>query len=59
MLGKIQKDIDEVTGDKDELRNTLLKDLDGLKGFITMMDEISKCSAQDSIRQGLQEGGNI
>jgi hypothetical protein len=59
MLGKIQKDIDEVTGDKDELRNTLLKDLDGLKGFMTMLEDISKYSAQESIRQGVQERENI
>jgi hypothetical protein len=56
MFGKIEGDIENaVTGDRDELKDALFEDLRGLKGFVTMLGEISECSAQESIRQESQQ----
>jgi hypothetical protein len=57
MFGKIEGDIENaVTGDRDELKDALFEDLRGLKGFVTMLGEISEYSAQESIRQESQQG---
>ena len=43
MFGKIEGDIENaVTGDRDELKDALFEDLRGLKGFVTMLGEISE-----------------